>query len=189
MIKLICAIDRSNAIGHTSGELAYRLPLDMQRFKTLTTGSTVLMGYKTFKSLGRKNGLPNRRNVVMTHRAYSEVRHEIGLDVDVISDWRWLQAHQEVLSGSAEDLWIIGGASIFDQAIQLGIVGQIELTLVNAANGGDVCLKTDLAAWKLFILQQQKLGTTWVPTFGTSQRDGDFDTTYITLTKVANVSN
>jgi len=65
-LALIAAVARNRGIGY-KGELPWRLPEDMRRFKQITTGHAVLMGRKTFEALGKP--LPNRRNVVLTHRA------------------------------------------------------------------------------------------------------------------------
>jgi dihydrofolate reductase len=63
-IIIIAAIDKRNAIGFQN-KLLYWLPNDLKRFKTLTTGNTLVMGRKTFESL--PNGaLPNRRNIVIS---------------------------------------------------------------------------------------------------------------------------
>ena len=64
MIALIAAIDRRRAIGYQN-KLLYWLPNDMKRFKTLTTGHTIVMGRRTFESLP-KGALPNRRNIVLS---------------------------------------------------------------------------------------------------------------------------
>lgn len=67
MINIICALARNHAIGH-QGQLIYRLPADLRRFKALTTGHTVVMGRRTFESLP-KGALPNRRNIVLTRQS------------------------------------------------------------------------------------------------------------------------
>ena len=59
MISIIVAINKNNGIGYKN-ELLYWLPNDLKRFKTLTTGHTIIMGRKTFESLP-KGALPNRR--------------------------------------------------------------------------------------------------------------------------------
>ena len=64
MVSIIAAVAENNAIG-LKGKLLYWLPADLKRFKTLTTGHTIIMGRKTFESLP-KGALPNRRNVVLT---------------------------------------------------------------------------------------------------------------------------
>ena len=64
MISIIVAINKNNGIGYKN-ELLYWLPNDLKRFKTLTTGHTIIMGRKTFESLP-KGALPNRRNIVLS---------------------------------------------------------------------------------------------------------------------------
>ena len=65
-INIIVAIAKNNAIGFEN-KLLYWLPNDLKRFKTLTTGHTIIMGRKTFESFP-KGALPNRRNVVLTRQ-------------------------------------------------------------------------------------------------------------------------
>jgi dihydrofolate reductase len=190
MIKLIVAVDTGNAVGWSDGMLAYRdLKKDMARFKRLTTGSTVVMGRGTYLSLGRPNGLPNRRNVVLTRRPYSEVRGQFG-DVEIIQSLDWVVQHNEAAIRTVantdrfpSDTWIIGGASVYDEAISKGIVDEIHITLVHASCEADVRLKTDLAAWKLFVIRERSRGTFWEPEVNDTEWDGDFQTTYIVLRK------
>ena len=151
-VSLIVAVDRGNAIGWKDGRLPWKIPVDMKRFKELTTGGTVVMGWSTYKSLGRIDGLPNRKNLVLTRRTYPEIRGQFG-NVDIISSLDYVLR--------LEDPWIIGGASVYDQALEAGLVDEIYLTLVDESSGADVTLKHDLAAWKLFMLQQAKLGILW----------------------------
>jgi dihydrofolate reductase len=186
MIKMIVAVDTGNAIGWSDGALAYHgLKSDMARFKALTTNSTVVMGRSTYLSLGRPNGLPNRRNIVLTRRPYSEIRGQIQGNVEIISSLDWMVAHQARLGGKAEDdVWIIGGASVYDEALSKGIVDEIHMTLVHASCEADVRLKTDLAAWKLFVIRERVLGVLWEPEIGSTEWDGDFQTTYIVLRKM-----
>ena len=168
MIKMILAVDSGNAIGWQNGDLPWKIPADMKRFKELTTGHTVVMGFNTFKSLGRPAGLPNRKNIVLTRRPWAEARTHIdpNSDVDVISNLDWLmmpvQEAGVVRSRyAASTCWIIGGASVYDEAIDRQIVDEIYLTLVHATSGADVTLKHDFSAWKHFVLQQQKIGVYW----------------------------
>lgn len=67
MISIIAAIDRRMAIGFNN-KLLFWLPNDLKRFKTLTTGNTIIMGRKTFESLP-KGALPNRRNIVLSFQS------------------------------------------------------------------------------------------------------------------------
>lgn len=168
MIKMILAVDSGNAIGWQNGDLPWKIPADMKRFKELTTGHTVVMGFNTFKSLNRTAGLPNRKNIILTRKPWSESREHIDAnsDVDVISNLDWLtkpvqEAGVVRARFAASTCWIIGGASVYAEAIDKQIVDEIYLTLVHANSGADVTLKHDMSAWKRFVLEQQKIGVYW----------------------------
>ncbi len=107
MISIIAAVARNRAIGYKN-KLIYWLPNDLKRFKALTTGHTIIMGRNTFLSLP-KGALPNRRNIVLSR---SQKTFE-GCDVS--------PSLEEALEHctSDEDLYIIGGASVYRQALPL----------------------------------------------------------------------
>lgn len=191
-IKLIVAVDQGGAIGWSDGRLPWKLPADMKRFKELTTGGTVVMGFNTFRSLGRPNGLPNRRNLVLTRKSFAERREQpIGPDIDIISDLNWVQQQEDANKRRAADewqdtshtTWIIGGASVYEEAFTRGMVDEIHLTLVHADSRADVGLKTDLVAWKRFVLTQRAIGINWQANAISRQWDGDFETSYLNLTR------
>lgn len=106
-INIIAAVSRNRAIGKDN-KLIYWLPNDLKRFKTLTTGNTIIMGRKTFESLP-KGALPNRRNIVLS-RSSNDFP---GCDT--------YSSIEEALKHCAEeeDIYIIGGASIYEQAMSL----------------------------------------------------------------------
>lgn len=184
MIKMILAVDTGNAVGWSDGMLAYRdLKKDMKRFKTLTTGHTIVMGRSTYLSLNRPAGLPNRRNIVLSRRPYSEIRGQVSNEVSLVSSLDWVV--KEANSHPDETYWIIGGASVYDEAISKGLVDEIHLTIVHASCEADVRLKTDLAAWKLFVIRERtNNGVLWEPEINETEWDGDFQTSYIVLRKV-----
>ena len=144
-LKMIVAADRGNAIGWSDGRLPWALKSDMRRFKELTSGHDIVMGRMTYLSLGLPNGLPNRRNVVLTKQPYSEVRGQFG-DVEIISSFDWIRAHQACLGCQPPDLWIIGGAKVYAEALEKQIVDEIYFTQVEANSGADVTLPFDLYA-------------------------------------------
>lgn len=188
MIRMILAIDAAGTLGWSDGRLAYRLPNDMKRFKELTTNGIVVMGHSTFRSLKRKEGLPNRRNIVLSRQPYSVIREEIGSTVEVISSFDWLERAStgnlhvaDLKPKPNSEFWLIGGASVYDEALTRGIVDEIHLTLVHASSDADVRLKTDLAAWKLFMLREREQQRFWSASVGETELDGDFYTTYILL--------
>ena len=108
MIALIAAIDRRRAIGYQN-KLLYWLPNDMKRFKALTTEHTIVMGRRTFESLP-KGALPNRRNIVLSTSP--------GLELPGAEVFRSLE---EALAAcrADEQVYIIGGASLYHQALPL----------------------------------------------------------------------
>ena len=124
MLSIIVAIAEDGAIG-AKNALLWRLPNDMKRFRELTTGHTVVMGRKTFESL--PNGaLPNRWNVVISSNieavfenaiVYSNVHEAIQAYRDEYSDaplgTRTSRPHCD------DELFIIGGSSIYRQTIDL----------------------------------------------------------------------
>lgn len=156
MIKMILAVDNGNAIGWCDGRLPWKIPYDMKRFKELTTGHVVVMGFNTFKSLGRPEGLPNRQNIVLTRKNPLEALKHIGGTVEVISSLEYLQRFK-----TSKDVWIIGGASVYAEALERQLVDELHVTFVHTNSGADVTLSFELTAWKLFVLQQRKLGLNW----------------------------
>ena len=107
MITIIAAVAKNRAIGFKN-KLIYWLPNDLKRFKALTTGHTIIMGRNTFLSLP-KGALPNRRNIVLSR---SQKAFE-GCDV--------YPSLEEALAHCApdEDIYIIGGASVYKQAMKM----------------------------------------------------------------------
>ena len=107
MISIIAAVAKNRAIGYQN-KLIYWLPNDLKRFKALTTGHTIIMGRNTFLSLP-KGALPNRRNIVLSRSAKTFE----GCDV--------YPSLEEALKhcNPDEDIYIIGGASVYRQALKL----------------------------------------------------------------------
>jgi len=105
MISMIAAVARNRAIGFEN-KLIYWLPNDLKRFKALTTGHTIVMGRKTFESLP-KGALPNRRNCVLT-RSTEQLP-----GCECFKDWDSFIASCQ----SDEDIYIIGGASLYSGLI------------------------------------------------------------------------
>ena len=108
MLTIIAALAENNAIGYQNN-LLYHLRADLQRFKALTTGHTIIMGRRTFESLP-KGALPNRRNIVLTRQE--------GL---TFPNTEVFPSLKEALAacGKDEDVYIIGGASVYAEAFPL----------------------------------------------------------------------
>ena len=107
MISIIAAVAKNRAIGFQN-KLIYWLPNDLKRFKALTTGHTIIMGRNTFLSLP-KGALPNRRNIVLSRSA------KVFEGCDVYASLEEALQH----CAQDEDIYIIGGASVYEQALPL----------------------------------------------------------------------
>lgn len=105
-VHIIAAIDRNRAIGFEN-RLLFWLPNDLKRFKSLTTGNTIIMGRKTFESLP-KGALPNRRNIVLSTQMDAQCP-----GAEVFHSLKEALSHCQ----SDEKIYIIGGESIYRQAM------------------------------------------------------------------------
>jgi dihydrofolate reductase len=116
-IVLVAAIAEDNAIG-LNNDLLWKLPEDLAHFKQLTVGKTILMGRKTFESVGRP--LKNRRNIVVTsNKDWSFA----GVDV-------FHSLKDALASIKEEEVMIVGGAEIYKQSMPLA--NRMEITLVHS---------------------------------------------------------
>lgn len=102
-ITLVAAIASNNVIGKENS-LPWNIPEDLKRFKQMTSGHTILMGRKTFDSIGRP--LPNRQNIVMTKDENFERE-----GIKVINDF---DEALELIKESNEDVFVIGGSKIYE---------------------------------------------------------------------------
>jgi dihydrofolate reductase len=116
IVTIVVAISENNAIGKNN-QLLWYLPADLKHFKNITTGHTVIMGRKTYDSVGKP--LPNRRNIIITRQNITIEGCEI---VKSIED-------ALVLSAGEEEVFIVGGAEIYKQSIHL--TDRIYLTIVH----------------------------------------------------------
>ena len=142
MISMIAAVAKNRAIGFEN-KLLYWLPNDLKRFKTLTTGHTIVMGRKTFESLP-KGALPNRRNVVL-----SQTTKELpGCEV-----FPTLEAALKSCKAD-EDVYIIGGARVYQQAI--AVADRLCLTEVDDIPQKADAFFPDYSDWQ--IIQKEEHG-------------------------------
>ncbi|MDO8211194.1 dihydrofolate reductase [Conexibacter sp. CPCC 206217] len=137
MIALVVAYGENGVIGR-DGELPWRLPSDLARFRALTHGGTVVMGRKTWESLPpRFRPLPGRRNIVLSRAAaYAPEGAEVFASLD------------EALAACERDCFVIGGAEIYAQALPLA--ERVLATCVDAAPRGDAFFAPleDDGAWE-----------------------------------------
>ncbi len=132
-VSIIAAIDEKRGLGKNN-DLLFKIPEDMKRLREITTGHPLVMGRKTFESLGRL--LPNRTHIVITrdtlkieklayHPEAVVVSLEDGIDVGKKSD-------------GGDEVFIFGGGQVFKEAIEKGMVDRLYLTIVEGDYGADI---------------------------------------------------
>lgn len=121
-VTLVAAIGRNRVIG-ADGGMPWHLPEDLKHFKAVTLGTTMIMGRRTFDSIGRP--LPGRRTIVVTrdaawHRDGVETAHSLGAALALAGD---------------VPISIVGGGQIYAQAMDLA--DRMDLTFIDAEPDGD----------------------------------------------------
>ena len=140
-IAFVVAVAENGVIGR-NGQLPWRLPSDLKRFRKLTLGKPVVMGRKTYESIGKP--LDGRDNIVLTRQASFAVPgvHAVATLEEALSVGRALAAGR-----GCDEVAVIGGADIFGAALPQA--GRIYLTLVHGSPAGDVRLPPfDPAVWR-----------------------------------------
>lgn len=130
MIRLIICTDVLGNIGKNN-DLLFKMKEDMKFFKEQTINNIVIMGYNTWLSIGEKP-LPNRVNIVMTDKKIKNIQTETDL-VKVINDYKHYP----------QDIYIIGGAYVYNEALRLNLVDKILITVVSTVVK-DADVKVDL---------------------------------------------
>ena len=137
MLSIIVAKAKNNIIGKEN-KLIWHLPEDLKHFKELTTGHTIIMGRKTFESLGRV--LPNRKHVVFSQNPDFKVDDE---NVEIVHSMLQIQEYIE----NDEENFVIGGAMIYNLLMQY--VNKMYVTEIDKEFEGDAFFpKIDLDVWK-----------------------------------------
>ena len=137
MINIIVATSKNRVIGNNNS-LIWKLPADLKRFKQITTGSTVVMGRKTYESIGKP--LPDRRNIIITR------------DTNYLVDnCEIVNSLEEALMLCNNDCFIIGGGEIYRQS--MSIADKIYLTLVHEDFEGDTEFPEIGSEWKMVTSQ------------------------------------
>lgn len=143
MISFIVAMDKNHVIG-LNNRLPWRLPRDLRFFKEKTTNQTIIMGRKTFDSIGKP--LPNRKNIVLS-RSGGDFPQEI----EVVSDINKIIAWNEV--DPEKEYFVIGGAKIYEQ--MLPFADRMYITWIDHAFQGDTYFpQFSEAEWELTAKEQ-----------------------------------
>jgi dihydrofolate reductase len=137
---LVSAMDKNRLIGKDNA-LPWHLPADLAFFKLSTMGKPIIMGRKTFNSIGK--ALPGRQNIVVTNNPdFSATGCDIASSIEAALE----------LSTPAEEVMLIGGASLYRQTIDYADV--IYLTLIDHAFSGDTWFpEINLDQWEMEIRQ------------------------------------
>lgn len=122
--QAIVAMAKNRVIGHQN-QLPWHLPADLKRFKALTTGHPIIMGRKTYQSIGKP--LPNRMNIILTR--------EIGLQIKDCVVVHTLAQAMNAAATCDSQLFVIGGGDIYQQF--LPFITRIFLTIVDYEAVGD----------------------------------------------------
>lgn len=120
-VSVIVAKSKNNVIGK-DGEIPWSCPIDMVRFKELTTGNTIIMGRKTHESIGRP--LPDRQNIVLTKTKKFIAGCETATSLE-----------EAVKKSSGEEVFVIGGAGLYEEALE--VADKLYLTIMDFECVGD----------------------------------------------------
>lgn len=140
MLSLIVARSKNHAIGKDN-KLLWDLPTDMAWFKEKTKGKPVIMGRKTYESIGSKP-LSNRMNVVVTSNRISGTYFACSLKNALLTV-------KDVLDEVAPEIMLIGGSQLYRYALSKGLVDRIYLTEVDAEIDGDSFFEFDEDNWQV----------------------------------------
>jgi dihydrofolate reductase len=141
IVTFVVAVAENGVIGR-NGQMPWRMPTDLKRFRKVTMGKPVVMGRKTYESVGKL--LDGRDNIVVTRQAGFAAPgiHVAGSIEDALALARRLGSAR-----NADEIAVIGGAEIFRAA--LPFADRIYLTIVKARPEGDIILEPfDAAQWR-----------------------------------------
>ncbi|KKQ35519.1 MAG: Dihydrofolate reductase [Microgenomates group bacterium GW2011_GWA2_37_6] len=134
MISIVAAIDEKRGLGKNN-DLLFRIPQDFKRMQKLTKGHSIIMGRRTFESVGRV--LPDRTNIVIS-------RNPSLSDISIYhaSNLIFCSSLEEALRQAqgkpgAEEIFIFGGGQVFKEVIEKNLVDCLYLTIVEGDYGAD----------------------------------------------------
>lgn len=137
MITLIAAIAQNNALGKNN-DLIWHLPADLKHFRQLTTGHHIIMGRKTYESIGKP--LPNRTTIIVTRN--KEYFQEGCLTASSLEEAIEICKNEKTVC-------IVGGEQIYRQALENNLVDSLEITLVHHEFDADAFFpKIDITIWE-----------------------------------------
>lgn len=154
-------MDEKRGIGKANA-LMWHIPGELPRFKRITTGHPIIMGRKTYESIGRV--LPNRTNIIITRdRNYT-------VDGAVICGSLEQAIEKAKQCEGADEMFIIGGGQIFTEALEKRMVHRLYLTLVKGDFGADTFFPEYQQQFPAVLDSEAKSDDTYTYTFETRQR-------------------
>ena len=150
-IVLVAAIGKNNVIGR-DGQLPWRLKSDLKHFRELTIGKPVVMGRKTFESIGKP--LAGRTNIVLTRDLSVKVPGGVlATSLDAALGY----ARDDARKRGVDEIMVIGGSDVF--ADTLPLAHRLEITHVHAAPEGDAYFPPiDPAVWREVVRREHPAG-------------------------------
>ena len=162
MLSIIVAVAKNNAIGKDN-DLLCHLPEDLKRFKRLTTGHNIIMGRRTFESLGRV--LPNRHHVILCNDMQMNIDDP---NVEILEDISMLDKY----INSDEENFVIGGATIY--RLLMPYCKKMYITEMDKEFEADVYFpEISLSEWKVTDREQ-----------GPEDGENDFEYEYVTYERI-----
>ena len=164
MINIIVAMTMDGIIGK-DGALPWYIPEDLKLFKHVTSKHPVIMGRTTFDSLNRPFGLPKRKNIVITRNedlirsnGIAIISHESKENKTKVSDYpEYIQSLEDAIATAKEyddEIFIIGGSSIYKQALEKDLVDCIYVSVVKDEYEGDTYFPSiDWTEWNSIELE------------------------------------
>jgi len=161
MLSIIVAKASNNIIGKNNS-LIWHLPEDLKRFKELTTGHTIIMGRRTFESLGRV--LPNRKHIILCNDMKMDVEDD---RIEILDDISKLDKY----INSDEENFVIGGATIY--RLLMPYANKMYITQIDQEFEGDVSFpEINKEEWNIVEVQK-----------GLKDEKNPYDYTYVTYVR------
>ena len=152
MFSIIVAIGKNSEIGK-GNKLLWHIPEDLKNFKKITTDKTVIMGRKTFESIGKP--LPKRKNIILSKNGEKELSKEKGIEIyqnleKLINDYK----------DSEEEIFIIGGEQIYKEFLQKEQVSRLYISYIDFSDSeADAYFpEIDYENWKI---AEEKVYDNW----------------------------
>ncbi|MFH1833347.1 MAG: dihydrofolate reductase [Candidatus Levyibacteriota bacterium] len=155
-ISIIVAISKDRGIGNDN-KLLWQIPEDMKRFREKTCGHTIIMGRKTFESIGHP--LPNRTNIVISRdssfarRRLAKLKITSSLDEALKMASESREMPKQVWHDNKKEIFIIGGGQIYQQAI--GLTDKLYLTIVDAVKDADTFFPEYESIFKKIVFEKE----------------------------------